>query len=120
MHRRDELDSIIQKLFEQNARGIVPDERYVTMSTAYEDEQAEIKKRVAELQAELNEVDNQVGNAESFLKVIHRYTDVQTLDRGILKDDIYYLIVEFNNMKSWDRGIIVPGNIFIKSCGIEG
>ena len=86
MHRRDELDSIIQKLFEQNARGIVPDERYVTMSTAYEDEQSEIKKRVTELQAELNEADNQVGNAENFLKIVRRYLDVQNLDRGILNE----------------------------------
>jgi hypothetical protein len=85
-HRRDELDMIIRRLFEQNAVGVVTDERFVTLTATYEEEQAVIKGRIAELQILLNERGSQVANTERFLTLIRRYLDVQTLDRGILNE----------------------------------
>jgi len=32
IHRRNELDVIIRKLYEQNALGVVTDERYIVMA----------------------------------------------------------------------------------------
>lgn len=84
--RRDELDVIIRRLFEQNALGIVKDERFITMSAGYEEEQTSIKKRIAELQSQISEKRDQVTNAEKFLTVIRRYMDVPSLDRAILNE----------------------------------
>lgn len=84
--RRDELDVIIRKLFEQNALGVVTDERFVTMSAAYEEEQASIKERIAELQIRMNTTRSLVTNAERFLKTVSRYMDVQSLSKGILNE----------------------------------
>lgn len=85
-HRRDELDIIIRRLFEQNALRIVTDERFVTMSASYEEEQTVVKERIAKLQIQISEKRSQVANVEKFLTVIRRYMDVQTLDRGILNE----------------------------------
>ncbi|MDL2287381.1 DUF4368 domain-containing protein [Eubacteriales bacterium OttesenSCG-928-G02] len=85
-HRRDELDVIIRRLFEQNALGVITDERFVTMSSGYEVEQAAIKQSVGELQTQMNAKRSQTDNAERFLRTISRYTDIQSLDRGILNE----------------------------------
>jgi len=85
-HRRDELDVIIRRLFEQNALGVSADERFVSMSATYEEEQAELKNRVSELQVQMSETNRNVENVEKFLKTISRYLDIQTLDKGILNE----------------------------------
>ena len=44
--RIDELDRIIQKLYEDNVNGRITDERYDKMAQSYESEQAMEKKRI--------------------------------------------------------------------------
>ena len=88
IHRRNELDVIIRRLFEQNALGVVSDERFISMSADYEAEQAAIKKRITELEMQLNETNSLVENAGKFLDIISRYVDVQTLDKGMLNEII--------------------------------
>ncbi len=85
-HRRDELDIIIRKLFEQNALGVVTDERFISMSTTYEEEQTTIRERISELQIQINEKRSRIVNAEKFLTVIRRYMDINELNRGILNE----------------------------------
>jgi hypothetical protein len=91
--RRDELEVIIRRLFEQNALGVVSDERFITMSQGYEGEQAVLKERIAALQRQLLEKHSQITNAEKFLTAIRRYTDVQALDRAILNELIDHIDV---------------------------
>lgn len=84
--RRDELDVIIRRLFEQNALGVVADERFISMSATYEEEQAAIKNRIAELQIQMNEKSSQIANTEKFLTTINRYIGIRELNRGILNE----------------------------------
>jgi hypothetical protein len=50
--RRDgELDAIIKKLLEQNALGVISDERFRAMATDYEKEQKDLAAKMRELQA---------------------------------------------------------------------
>ena len=101
--RRDELDVIIRKLFEQNALGVVTDERFVQMSSEYEAEQAAIKERIAELQVQMTETRSRVDNAERFLKVVQRYINVESLDRGILNELIDKILVHTGEGKGKNR-----------------
>jgi DNA invertase Pin-like site-specific DNA recombinase len=77
--RRNELDIIILRLFEQNALGKVSDERFVSMSAVYEEEQASLKKRILELELQAKE-------PKLHTKTIKRYLDIQKLDNGILNE----------------------------------
>ena len=43
------LDEIIQRLYEDNVEGKIPDERFVKMSASYEEEQKGLESRVSEL-----------------------------------------------------------------------
>ena len=85
-HRRDELDVIIRRLVEQNALGLITDERLLALSQGYEEEQAALKARIAELQIQITEKRSQIANAEKFLTIVRRYTQVETLDRAILNE----------------------------------
>jgi DNA invertase Pin-like site-specific DNA recombinase len=84
--RRDELEVIIRKLVEQNALGLITDERLLSLSTGYEEEQAALKARIAELQIQITEKRSQLDNAEKFLKIVRRFTQVEALDRAILNE----------------------------------
>jgi len=48
-----EIDSVIQKLYEDNAIGKISDERFATMSMSLENEQSELKDRIPSLEYEL-------------------------------------------------------------------
>ena len=48
-----EIDTLIQKIYEDNASGKLSDERYATLSLSYEEEQKTLKAAVPEMQAYL-------------------------------------------------------------------
>ena len=48
--RISELDTIIQRLYEDNIEGKISDERFMKMSATYETEQNQLTERVAELE----------------------------------------------------------------------
>ncbi|MGX8833063.1 recombinase family protein [Amedibacillus sp. YH-ame6] len=82
--RFDELDSIIMKLFEQNALGIITDERFVKMSATYEDEQSEIGKRYENLKSKIEAEEIKSQNTNQFLDTIRKYQNVTELNRTML------------------------------------
>lgn len=49
-----EIDSVIMKLFEQNALGKISDERFEKMSSAYESEQQELNHKRDELRSKIS------------------------------------------------------------------
>ena len=101
--RHDELETIIRRLVEQNALGLIKDERFVSMTAGYEEEQAALKGRMADLQAQLTERRSQVDNTVKFLGVVQKYIDIETLDRGVLNEVIDYIAVHTGEGKAPNR-----------------
>ena len=58
-----EIDTLIQKIYEDNASGKLSDERYATLSTSYEEEQQTLKAAVPEIQAYLETETDKVSGA---------------------------------------------------------
>lgn len=48
-----EIDGLIQKLYEDNAKGKLSDDRYATLSMAYEDEKQKLNAAFLEMQSHL-------------------------------------------------------------------
>lgn len=82
--RIEELDSIIMKLFEQNALGKITDERFAKMSATYEDEQLEIGKRYESLKSKIETEELKTQNTNQFLETIRKYQNVTELNRTML------------------------------------
>lgn len=91
--RDTELDTIIKKLFEQNALGVILDERFLTMSAEYEAEQKQTAGQIAELEAQLNKRDCEVNNTVKFLDIVRKYSEITELTAPILNDLIDSIIV---------------------------
>ena len=91
--RNSELDTIIKKLFEQNALGVISDERFATMAAEYETEQREVKARLAKMQKLLDEQEAASDNSIKFLNIVRKYADVEKLDARILNDLIDSIVI---------------------------
>lgn len=63
------LDTIVQRLYEDNLDGKISDERFARLSATYDAEQKELEQRQTELQEFINKSKEQALNVDSFLKV---------------------------------------------------
>lgn len=79
--RTSKLDSFIQKLFEDNAEGKISDERFTKMTATYGAEQRDLQECVKVLEAIIADAKEKTANVDSFLEIVHRYTDIQELDK---------------------------------------
>ena len=91
--RRDELDVLIQRLFEQNAVGLLTDERFLTLSGTYEKEQQQLKEKIAILQARVSEQEQDSRNVMRFFETVRKHTEITELSREILTELIDSVVV---------------------------
>ena len=82
--RISELDRIIQQLYEDRVAGTLSAERFAKLSEGYEKEQEALKQCVKDLQALVTTVEVQSVNAQSFLKIVRKYTEPAELTPMLL------------------------------------
>ena len=83
--RISKLDTIIQRLYEDNLDGKISDERFARMSATYDAEQKQLEQRQIELQEFIDKSKEQTLNVDSFLKVVRKYTDITELTAEIIR-----------------------------------
>ena len=84
--RIGELNGIFKRLYEDSVSGRITDERFMELSTDYEQEQATLKARAAELQAELGQAQEAAVNVEKFMAVVRKYTSFEELTPTLLRE----------------------------------
>lgn len=67
-----EIDTLIQKIYEDNASGKLSDERYITLSTSDEEEQQTLKATVPEMQAYLETETDKTVNLQQFIRKVKK------------------------------------------------
>jgi len=91
--RQQQLNLLFQKLFEQNAVGVISDEQFVSLSETYSTEQQIVKERIAELQTRLSEQDDVADDTMRFFKLVSKYTEITELSSEIIIDLIDKIVV---------------------------
>jgi hypothetical protein len=91
--RNAELDSLFERLYEDNVAGKISDDRFAKMSAKYENEQAENKKRIEPLLKEIHARGKRSGTAKEFLEIVKRYTQMKKLTPQILREFVEKIIV---------------------------
>ena len=91
--RDKELDSLFERIYEDNASGKISDERFGKMSRNYEEEQGELGKRIKALQSELKKESGQLYTADNFLEIVRSYTDAAELTQRMLHELINHIDV---------------------------
>ena len=91
--RMENLDKIIQHIYEDNVLGKLSDSRYLKLSRQYENEQAEIEQLAAVLEREIEAQAGQVSDVNEFLKLVDKYLDIPELDAAILNELVSKIVV---------------------------
>ena len=80
------LDTLIQRIYEDNVEGKISDDRFANLSGNYEAEQAQLQSRVEELQWFLDDAKEKSLNADHFLALVRKYTGIRELDAEIIRE----------------------------------
>lgn len=91
--RMEELDKIIQRLYEDSVFGKLSDERFQKLSAQYEAEQKEIKTLASVLEREIEDDAKQAVDVERFLHLAERYSELQELDAATVNELIDRIVI---------------------------
>ena len=84
--RREELELIVSRLFEENVLGNMESERFYKMSARYETEIAEVNLRINSLEANLKTEADYETKYRQFVELMRQYIDVEELDANMLNN----------------------------------
>ena len=88
-----QIDAIIRKLLEQNAVGVISDERFAAMLKDYEAEQNSLKETIRAYEELLESHRSSVENIENHIDIVEQYTDLKKLNARILNRLIEKILV---------------------------
>lgn len=91
--RIDELDSILQHIYEDSISGKISEKRFKKLSEQYEAEQSALEERIALLETELAEAQEQSTGMSRFMALVDRYTCFDELTTPMLNEFIEKVVV---------------------------
>ena len=91
--RVKEIDGLIQRLYEDNVKGKLSDERYATLSESLENEQKELKARLPEIEADLNRQVDQEEGLQRLVSKAKQITDLKELTPELVHEFIEKIVV---------------------------
>ena len=88
-----EIDTLIQKIYEDNASGKLSDERYATLSLSYEEEQKTLKAAVPELQSFLETETDKTESLQRFIQKVKQITELEVLTPELIHEFVDKIVV---------------------------
>lgn len=91
--RDKELDTLCEKVFEEKILGNLSEDRFLKLSQKYEDEQFELKAQIKHMKKIVAEEKAHELNADGFLKIVRKYSNIEELTTELLHEFIDKIIV---------------------------
>lgn len=88
-----QIDKVLNKLYEDRALEKITEERYLSMSSNYENEYNELKSRQSELEEQIAQTETAEYNAKIFTDLIEKYINITELNARILNELIEKIVV---------------------------
>jgi DNA invertase Pin-like site-specific DNA recombinase len=82
--RRQELSKLLRRLFEEHAAGLLTDENYAAFTSEYQAEQADILRKLSDIDSRLTQQTDYQSNAEKLRDIIRDYLHIDNLTPYIL------------------------------------
>ena len=92
--RISELKRLFIKIYEDNAKGKLSDERFDMMSQTYEAEQKQLEAEVITFRKNLEVQERQNENIEKFIQKAHKYVGIEELDPYALRELVKAIYVD--------------------------
>ena len=86
IYRDKELDSLFERLYEDNVAGKITDERFARMSSKYEAEQKELRDKIKALQDAVERTKSKTVTADMFISAVRKYTRARKLTPRMLNE----------------------------------
>lgn len=87
------IDSLIQKIYEDNAIGKISNEHYETLSMSYEEEQHRLKADIPEIESYLETETDKTENLQKFIDKVKKITELKELTPELIHEFINKIIV---------------------------
>jgi hypothetical protein len=91
--RNDELETLLCKIYEDNALGRLPDARYESMSIQYTTEQDKLKEEIASLMSGITEPEKPKKDGKKFLDHLKKYESFDELAPYMLNEFVEKIVV---------------------------
>ena len=98
-----ELDRLFIKIYEDNAKGALSDEKFEMMSLRYEEEQSQLKSELVTLQENIEVQEQQTENLEQFIQLASKYADGVPLTPYSLRELVKRIYVSAADKSSGKR-----------------
>ena len=95
-----EIDRLIEKVFEQNASGILSDERFSKLLQSYEKEQKALTLEVSNSQKTLEEAKQKVTDLGILLRTLREMTEIKELTPTLVNSLIERIEIHNNDKSS--------------------
>ncbi len=95
-----EIDRLIEKVFEQNAIGVLSDERFSKMLQSYEKEQKALTQKVADSRQTLEEAKQKATDLRLLLRTLREMTEINELTPTLVNSLIERIEVHNNDKSS--------------------
>ena len=111
-----EIDRLIEKVFEQNAGGVLSDERFAKMLQSYEKEQKALTQEVDENRQTLQNAEQRVMDLRLVLRTLREMTDIKELTPTLVNSLIERIEVHNSDKSSGHSHVKV--DIYFTAVGM--
>jgi predicted phage tail protein len=84
--RDKQLDTLFNRMYEDNISGKIDDERFARMSSQYTAEQKELAESIKVLSAELDKQNDKAMTTDMFISTVRKYTRAKKLTERMLNE----------------------------------
>ncbi len=116
--RLEELNTILQCMYEDKVFHKISEERYTAMSTNFEKEETELKQRYTKIETKLSQYTQQSKSAKEFADLLEQYSPIVKLDAVLLNTLIEKIIVHEKRNENGQK--IMPIEIYYRFIGKIG
>ena len=91
--RHAELNTLLNKIYEDNALGRLDTERYDSLSQTYGQEQKALIQEIAELKTDVEKFEDGTTRSRRFTELVNRYTDFTELTSAMIHEFVEKIVV---------------------------
>ena len=111
-----EIDKLIQRIYEDNVKGKLSDERFEALSNTYEAEQKELKEKLPEMESYLEAETDKTVNLQKFVQKVKKITEPTELTGELVHEFIDKIVVSAAHYLDGKRYQII--DIYYNDVGI--
>ena len=98
-HRLEQVEQVLNKLYEDNALGAIEPDRYEQLSRKYSEEYYTLKTEQEEIAVRLSEQESQTQRAKKFIRLVESYCNFEEVTPTAINEFISKIVVHERDVK---------------------